>query len=398
MIKVKRIGMVFLGPFPIGNVSTLRIGSYCKALVDNGYYVKVYILAPTAEAKINKKRLGVYDGIEYEYLTKITWQKENTSFIVKIIYYLFGILKMCRYMFKDKIDILMTYHSETLFNCFIAVFTKIKNIPFVLDKTEYPRNKDFILEKLKLKCFDGIITISKELEEYYQNYNESVFLLPMSINPKRYQGLHGIKNTDNITVVFGVHNRDCIEDSILGFIKFLKDTTNSSSQLILVGDYKRLFEMHNLESLTQNIKDSGFENRIVFKGLVPIDEIPRILKSSRVLLTTPQFFISGGFPTKLGEYLLSGVPVVATRVGELEDYLCDKKDIIFVEPNNIDYIAQTLDWVFRNEHEAKKIGLSGAEKANRVFNAETYVNDLILFLGKLRKPLKNSFGGHRSNK
>jgi glycosyltransferase involved in cell wall biosynthesis len=381
--KVKRIGMVFLGPFPIGNVSTLRINSYCKALVDKGYYVKVYILAPTTEAKINKERLGVDDGIEYEYLTKITWQKENTSFFIKINYYLFGILKMCRYIFKDKIDILMTYHSEIVFNCFMAVFSKIKNIPFVLDKTEYPKKKYSILEKLKLKFFDGIITISKELEVYYKTHNKSIFLLPMSINPKRYQGLHETKITDNITVVFGVHNRDCIEDSILGFIKFLKDTGNISSKLILVGDYKRLFEMHDLESLNKTIKDSGFEHRIVFKGLVPIDEIPYILKSSRVLLSTPLFFISGGFPTKLGEYLLSGVPVVATRVGELEDYLCDKKDIIFVEPNNIDSIAKNLDWVFKNEHESKKIGLSGAEKANRVFNAGTYVDDLVLFLESL---------------
>lgn len=383
MTKVKRIGMVFLGPYPIGNVSTLRISSYCKALVDKGYNVKVYILAPTAEAKINEKRLGVDDGVEYEYLTKITWDKENTSFFIKINYYLFGIFKMCRYIFKDKIDVLMSYHSEIVFNCFVAVFTKIKKIPFVLDKTEYPRKKNNFWEKVKLKCFDGIITISKELESYFKNYNKSTFLLPMSINPKRYQDLQRVKITNNITVVFGVHNRDCIEDSILGFIQFLKNTRNSSSQLILVGDYKRLFEIHNLESLTKIIKDSGFESRIIFKGLVPINDIPLVLKSSRVLLTTPQFFISGGFPTKLGEYLLSGVPVVATRVGELEDYLCDKKDIIFVEPNNIDCIAKTLNWVFQNEHEVQKIGLSGARKANRVFNAKTYVNDLIVFLENL---------------
>ncbi len=383
MTKVKRIGMVFLGPFPIGNVSTLRISSYCKALVDKGYYVKVYILAPTTEAKINKEKLGVNDGIEYEYLTKITWKNESTNFFVKIHYYIFGILKMCRYIFKDKLDILMTYHSEIVFNCFMALFSKIKKIPFVLDKTEYPKKKKFFLEKLKLNFFDGIVTISKELVSYYQGCGKQVFLLPMSINPKRYQGLKEPKSVNNITVIFGVHNRDCIEDSILGFIRFLKITGNTSSQLILVGDYKRLIEIHDLKSLEKNIKDSGFENRIVFKGLVSIDEIPWILKNSKVLLTTPQSFISGGFPTKLGDYLLSGVPVIATRVGELEDYLCDKKDIIFVEPNNIDCIAKNLNWVFENEHEAKKIGLSGARKANRVFNAETYVDDLVLFLENL---------------
>lgn len=383
MTKFKRIGMVFLGPFPIGNVSTLRISSYCRALVNKGYFVKVYILAPTAEAKINKERLGVDEGVEYEYLTKITWDKQNTSFIIKIIYYLFGILKMCRYIFKDNMDILMTYHSEIIFNSFIRFFTIIKKIPFVLDKTEYPRRKDYFLERLKLKFFNGIITISRELQRYYQKYNNSIFLLPMSIDPKRYQGLQEVKRTDNITVVFGVHNRDCIEDSILGFIKFLKDTGNTSSNLVLVGDYCRLIEIHNLQILNRTIRDSGFENRIIFKGPVPIDDIPSILKSSRVLLTTPRMFKSGGFPTKLGEYLLSGVPVVSTRVGELEDYLSDKKDILFVEPNNIDYISKTLDWVFRNEYEANKIGLSGAEKANKVFNAETYVNDLILFLNKL---------------
>ena len=81
--KRLNISVVFLGPFPIGNVSTVRIISYCKAFVKKGHFVKVFIIAPTDEAKQNKLKCGVVDGVHFQYVSRITWRGEKTNFIVK---------------------------------------------------------------------------------------------------------------------------------------------------------------------------------------------------------------------------------------------------------------------------------------------------------------------------
>lgn len=376
--------MAFLGPFPRGNVSTLRIISYCKSLVKRGYAVKVYILAPTTEASVNTNKQGVFEGIEYEYLTDITWSTRNPHFILKVIYYFCGIFKFIFKVKQDSLVVLLTYHSSLFFNVIMKLVTKSMGVCFVLDKTEYPvgRTTPSVIEKIKLKCFDKIVTISKELQLFFSQYSKDVFLLPMSIDPDRYAQDDSVQIKNNkVTVIFGTHNRDCIMDSIQGFIRFVRKTGNKSLKLSLVGNFDRLCNDYpENRSILSLIDEENMEDRIIFEGEIPNDQIPYYLMTSKILLTTPRFFVSGGFPTKLGEYLLSGSPVIATKAGELADYLHHREDLIFVEPGNIQEIAEAICWVEDNEMESKLVAKKGQETAKRLFNADTYMDDFERFL------------------
>ena len=53
--------------------------------------------------------------------------------------------------------------------------------------------------------------------------------------------------------------------------------------------------------------------------------MPKYLCNAKLLaLARPDSIqAQGGFPTKLGEYLATGRPVVVTKVGEIPDYLED---------------------------------------------------------------------------
>lgn len=389
-----RFGMIFLGPFPEGNVSTIRIFSYCKSLAKSGYFVKIYLLAPTKEAGVNKDKVGKIDGVEYEYLSKITWSSDNVHVFVKGIYYLYGIFRTLFKLNKDNITCLLSYHNEFLFNLLIAITTKIYKIPFILDKTEYPKyfksNNRFLkyLEKKQLSLYDGIMTITKELQSYYKNLlQKPIFLLPMTVDSDRYLNQ---QRTDQeysyIATVFGTHNRDSLIDAVKAYLRYLDtDISKKHYRLFLIGDFDKLCflfpENNEIINLIKQNKDA--KESIVFKGLVSSNDIPHILINAKCLLTTPRFFNSGGFPTKLGEYLLSGVPVISTSVGEIPEYLTDKINVFLSPPGEVESICRNIIYIHNHYEDALKIGENGKQLAKKHFNADNYIEDIIQFVKEL---------------
>jgi len=391
--KRLNISVVFLGPFPIGNVSTVRIISYCKAFVKKGHFVKVFIIAPTDEAKQNKLKCGVVDGVHFQYVSRITWRGEKTNFIVKILYYLWGIFKLPFLLYKIKNDVIITYHSEIFFNIIVKLYCLVFYIPLVLDKTEYPknffnRNRLFkIYEKTKLIFFDKIITISKELEEFYSNIIplKNVFLLPATVDIERYNIIKLNQNITNkyIGVMFGTHNRDNILDSIYAYKQFLDFKIEKPWDLYLIGDFETLVKKHpeNLK-IIDYIEKENLSKRIKFLGLISNEKIPELIVNAQCLMTTPRRFISGGFPTKLAEYLLSGKPVIATNVGEISEYLTHNKNVLFAPKGNINELAKCLLFVYKNKSDSLIIGQNGQNVAKKKFNADNYIEDLIIFFKK----------------
>jgi glycosyltransferase involved in cell wall biosynthesis len=387
-----RCALIFLGPFPVGNVSTLRIMSYCKALAKKDIFIKVLLIAPTAEASVNNFRRGNVDGVEYQYISEITWKKANTANYIKMFYYIIGLFKSIKYIKEDNINCLLSYRSELLSNVFYRVLTRILGIPFILDKTEYPNSYFKLhpykrkLEDFKLRMYDGLITITTELEEFYTKITkfgkEKYFLLPMTIDIDRYKNL--IKNNYTkgyIAIVFGTHNRDGLFDSIKAYHKYTLLKKNDVFDLVIVGDFDELCNQHpeNIEIISY-VELHKLSSNIIFKGLMPINEVPQVLLDARCLLTTPFAYASGGFPTKLGEYLLSGNVVVATSAGEISNYLSHNKNILLSEPGDLDHVANNLLYVDRNQELVSIIGESGRKFASTVFNADTYSIEFIKFL------------------
>ena len=84
------------------------------------------------------------------------------------------------------------------------------------------------------------------------------------------------------------------------------------------------------------IENLGVKDSIVFTGIVSAADIPQILKNAAVLaLDRPDSLQAQcGFPTKLGEYLLTENPVIVTKVGDIPLFLKDGETALLVEERN----------------------------------------------------------------
>lgn len=380
-----RCAVVTMAPFPGGNVSTLRYSSYLKALIRAKHYALVLIYTPTTMAVNNKKSNGIDNGIEFQYATRITWGRHKDIF-TKIFFLLLGLFKSIRYIRNKRINTLILY-GENLFivNLFYKFICALFSIKFIGDRSEYPSEKirksniRLWLYKKKNSFFDGMIVMTYELLNFYSNCTKKsnfTFLLPMTIDAHRFDNIEKYKNKPYIAVVFGTHNRDGLMESIQSYLKYVIEK-EGTYDLVLIGDYESMPNKLCLDSL---ICKSGLSSRIIIKGKVPISEVPSLLYNASCLLTTPNFYVSGGFPTKLGEYMLSGVPVVVTNAGEITYYVENLKEAFIANPGDINCIAEKLLYIECNYDISKKIAENARIKALKVFCADTYVEDFTSFL------------------
>ena len=113
----------------------------------------------------------------------------------------------------------------------------------------------------------------------------------------------------------------------------------------------------------------GIADSFSIRGPLDRNQIPRVLCDSDILaLSRPDNAqAEGGFPTKLGEYLATGNPVVITNVGEINLFLNDGLNAFIAEPNSAVKFADKLREALLSE-KADQIGIEGRKLVYNEFN------------------------------
>lgn len=109
-----------------------------------------------------------------------------------------------------------------------------------------------------------------------------------------------------------------------------------------------------------------------YVGFLSDDELISLIQNGDVLCMTRNnsTFANFGFPFKLSEYLATGNILLATRVGDVEKYVTDKKEAFVVDPESAHQIADALCYIAGHQEEAVTIANRGHETMLRVFSIE----------------------------
>ena len=86
-----------------------------------------------------------------------------------------------------------------------------------------------------------------------------------------------------------------------------------------------------------------------------------------------------GFPTKLGEYLLTGNPVVVTSVGEIPLFLKDDVNAYLAKPGDVKEIAYKI-YESLTSGKARLIGEAGKQTALESFNSDVEADKILKFI------------------
>lgn len=263
------------------------------------------------------------------------------------------------------------------------IMTKIllrKDVSLFLESTECPEVYGQ-LSKLYHTTVEGFVdacrkakalfVISSNLKEYYTERGcnpDNIHIINMTVDPKRFEGLNKQDTSERYIAYCGTasNNKDGVDKLIRSFGIVAK--RHPDVKLYIIGDTPSVTDKTgNLEL----IKSLQIEEKVVFTGRVKAEEMPMLLKNAEVLaLARPDNKQAKyGFPTKLGEYLLTGNPVVVTSVGDIPNFLKDGISALIAPADNDEIFAEKLNWALGHPEESKMIGERGKQVAMDSFNA-----------------------------
>lgn len=111
-------------------------------------------------------------------------------------------------------------------------------------------------------------------------------------------------------------------------------------------------------SLKLSVKSYKLESRVTFIGFVSHSQLPSYLHCADIFIRTP---ISEGFGNSFVEAMASGLPVIATPVGGIVDFVVDGETGLFVRVSDPKGIAEKVERLIRDKELCEKITLNSSK-------------------------------------
>ncbi len=137
----------------------------------------------------------------------------------------------------------------------------------------------------------------------------------------------------------------------------------------------------------EGLQAASHDGRVTGVGYIDRDSLLRMYRDAAALLIPLFDDLSSRarFPTKIGEYLMSGRPVVATAVGEIERFFCDGETAYVAAPGNPSAFADKLLEILDDPQGAAAVGSAGRALAERTFGYKLQGPRLAAFIEGLAR-------------
>lgn len=193
--------------------------------------------------------------------------------------------------------------------------------------------------------------------------NYSITDLDISYNSDR-NGRNLMFMAGNMQSFHGVN--ECIE-AVSQIREHYPDAT-----LTLVGNIR--------EDLSSRIRESGWSCFVTSAGFLPYREMYERLNEGMagLLVFQPTYYnVSIGLPNKLFDYMLLGLPVIASDLPEIRNVVTNANCGILVDPENVTEIVNAIAYLFDNPDEARKMGENGRRAVLEQYNWSRMEADLL---------------------
>ncbi len=380
-------------PFPHGLASTNRIIAYAHGFQHHQQDVSVICFRKTEEKNhvVNTESQGNYRHIPFRYLSGSTIKAKR--YLARRLEVAWLNLRLLAFsLFSMKAHSLVIYYSPVNTAAIILrLATWLKRSKFLKEESEHPsvyehsnnRMSAWLFSLIHYDLFDGLLLMTNQLIQYFKNerhYRKPILHVPMTVDIERFRD--DKKPKKNLITFCGELNDEkdgvgLLIEAFAGIAGLYPDY-----RLSLIGTTRKTGDMLRYSQL---VSDLGLSGRVLFHGKISNDKMPRhLMEAAALVLPRPESVqAQHGFPTKLGEYLATGNPVIVTAVGEIPEYLKDSVNAFIAEPGDVKSLAAKLRVLLENTDIAEEIGKNGKDVAMKYFNNRNQALDIINFYKNL---------------
>ncbi|HAS05251.1 MAG TPA: hypothetical protein DCR71_05845 [Dehalococcoidia bacterium] len=207
----------------------------------------------------------------------------------------------------------------------------------------------------------SVVHIGVDTEQYNPNHNTSEIV-------KKY----AIAN-DNIVLFVG---RICADKGVEYLVKAADIVVNrcgkENVRFLIVGPSEQ-FETHNTktgsytEKVNQLVDDFGLREKVIFTGIVPIDEKIKLYTACDMVVIPS---VADLDPQVQIEAMASGKPVIGTNVGTMPRRIEDGKSGFITDPADEKQLAEKIIYLLDNSEERAKMGECARKTVEEKYSAE----------------------------
>jgi len=140
---------------------------------------------------------------------------------------------------------------------------------------------------------------------------------------------------------------------------------NDSVVFVVIGNGT---ERQNIEKL---IEEKGLKHKIILLGQIP--EAKRYLPAFDIFVLPS---LKEGFPWALIEAMAAKLPVIATKVGAVEEIIENGKNGFIVEPGKPEQIAEKIKTIIADDHLKQELGIQAHQTILFKFPLEKMVKEI----------------------
>lgn len=380
--------------FPEGMAPTTRIISYGKGLVRNGSNVRVIIYRPKILGEQSPVQ-GNIQGIDYVYSHVRDPRKSlfHKIFVDRPVAIIKAVRIIKQFNKKTPLDCILFSFDDPKFMLFFSFVFHFLGIRTGFIGDEFPEPIRRLKEKLPITYILAYkvayhfisfrILMTEALKKFYDEKIciKPTFILSSILDEDRFIGIEHQEVQDKYMCYMGnmMLAKDNVDNIINAFALIVDEIQNINLHLFGVPNDRDEFIIRDL------ITSKHLENRVFLKGRISYEQVPQVLANAEVLVTSQPNTkrAEGGFPTKLGEYMMSHRPSVVTDVGEIHNYVQDGVTTFMVPPENPQAYADKLRYVLTHPDEAKRVSDNAYKYAMNNFGCKQVTKPLVKFLSNV---------------
>lgn len=398
-----------IGDLPEGGATAVRLRLIGEAAQAGGVPLQIALLHATTKQKIleNVNATGRVGLVPFTYLNGVTMRPAGG--FAKLRDTVVGVFGACRLVWRMRAsenEFLVLYTPIFLRFILPWVLAKLRGVSVFVEACEVGsrfigaqneralrrivvKSGAAFMEWLTPRLAAGLIVISGPILEFYREKGvkeDRLFLLPILVDVDEYaqpadSSVDLLKGTRYLLNSGSFTEKDGVPYLIRAFGKVA--TKYPDLYLVFTGHVAEA----DREDAVQCLGNSDIAKRVIFTGFLERREIIWCYQNACALLScrSNSPYANFGLSTKLGEYLASGAPVIATRVGDTTRYLTHGKDALLAEPEDVESIANCMEQVLGSRAFARDIGESGRQLARRIFDYRNYGASLEAFVSSCTK-------------
>ena len=229
------------------------------------------------------------------------------------------------------------------------------------------------------KFADCLIAVSDSVAERFKKRTKSLYIIPNVPLTTIFKFDEVKKDSEIVQMGGGLQSFHGVNESILAIAEIKNKYPNIKFKTI--GNI--------LVDINLMIKKYSLEKNIILTGYLPYREMYKEISGGKIglLILKSDFYNSYiGLPNKLFDYMLCGLPVVASNFPEISKVVKEADCGILVDPTNIGEVANAILYLLEHPEEAKRMGDSGRRAVEEKYNWERMEERLLGLYGKLGVP------------